>query len=143
MGFKIDTPQVCHNHLREATHNTINFWHFRVPVNFLTTPNIAWRPSPCWGQFVLLGLCEVFTCEESTLKSDYLWTQHLCKIYQIIAGSYYFTQMTIMLTTIVIIWCTVQNVFLLCLNFLRLFSACVLIWVIKHNKLSLETINSH
>ena len=123
--WHIDTSQVCHNHLKEATHNTINFWHIRVPVNFLTTPGIAWKPSSCWGQFVLLGLCEVFTCEESTLKCDYLWTQHLCKIYQI------------MLTIIVIIWCTVRR-FVIMSYFLCLFSVCVLIWLIKHNRLSLE-----
>ena len=50
-GPKLPTSQICHNHLREATHNTINFWHFQVPANFLTEPNIVYRPQ---------GLCVVF-----------------------------------------------------------------------------------
>ena len=36
---KLTTPQVCHNHLREATHTTIKFRHFQVSVNFLTAHN--------------------------------------------------------------------------------------------------------
>ena len=47
-GFsKLITLQVCLNHLREATHNTVNFWHFQVPVDFLVTPNIVNESSPC------------------------------------------------------------------------------------------------
>ena len=44
---KLTSPQVCHDPLREATYNTIDFWRFQVHVNFLTTPNIVYRPSPC------------------------------------------------------------------------------------------------
>ena len=31
-----------------------------MPVNILTTPNIAYRPSPCWCKFFLRGLCVAF-----------------------------------------------------------------------------------
>ena len=44
---KLTTLQVCHYHLREAPHNTINCWYVQVPVNFLYVPNIAYGPSPC------------------------------------------------------------------------------------------------
>ena len=44
---KLPIQQACHNYLREATHNTIIFMHFQVPVYFMTTPNIVFGPSPC------------------------------------------------------------------------------------------------
>ena len=44
---KYSTAQVCHSHLREATHNTINFWHLLVTMNFFTIPYIDYRASPC------------------------------------------------------------------------------------------------
>ena len=35
---KIDYPVTM-----SLTHNTINFWHFQAPANFLTTPNIVFN----------------------------------------------------------------------------------------------------
>ena len=40
---KLTTWQACHSHLREATHNTINRWHFLVLQFFSTTPNIVYQ----------------------------------------------------------------------------------------------------
>ena len=43
--------------MREATHNTINIWHFQVPANFLNTSNIVQGSSPCCWQIVLRRMC--------------------------------------------------------------------------------------
>ena len=48
------------NSRRKASHNAIIFWHFRLSVNFLTTHNIVYGPSPCLWQIDLRGLCVVF-----------------------------------------------------------------------------------
>ena len=59
---------VCHNPLTEATHNTTDFWHIRVPANFLTTAWIVYRPNPCCWQSVLRGLCVVFKSKKNIVK---------------------------------------------------------------------------
>ena len=40
---KLTTWQACHSHLIEATHNTINWWHFLVLLFFSTTPNTVYQ----------------------------------------------------------------------------------------------------
>ena len=76
---KLTTPQVCHSPLRELTHNTINIRHFQVSVNFLTTPNDVYRPSPWWCQFVLRGRCVVFNkpWKLSAICYNFIGTVHL------------------------------------------------------------------
>ena len=56
----LTTPQVCHNPPWEATHNTINIWHFQVPVNFFTTPNMLKDQVLIEDNFLLWSLCVVF-----------------------------------------------------------------------------------
>ena len=53
----------------EATHETVNFWYFQVPVHFLTTLNIVYELGPCRWQIVLRGLCVVFNTEEIEYRS--------------------------------------------------------------------------
>ena len=53
-------PQVYHNLGKEATHNTIEFWHLQVLVKFLTSLYIVYGPNTCWSKFVPRGLKVVF-----------------------------------------------------------------------------------
>ena len=51
-----------------TTHKAINFCHFQVPMNILTTPNNVYRPSACRWELVLRGLCVVFNLSTQLSK---------------------------------------------------------------------------